>query len=259
MRRARHAGRGRPYRRIEPERQFKRELGLRCEHGIVVGPRSRTADPDIVAAAIASPRRTNQHAAPLFGVRAERHRTGAVRRGGADGHREAHPGSAVVLVGSVCRQPSGHRRVAGYDHVVLCGAVENYGFSAFYFRHGKSIAADSVDLIKDHVVARKVLDRGLDLTPEHAADVGFDLSSLVKEPRRTNAWRRRAASVLVVQGAIGSVAMSDNTGTRQSAASRPRLPTKGTGRSYLRRRGMKNEQHTSLPRDVDHAKLRTAF
>ena len=38
--------------------------------------------------------------------------------------------------------------------------------------------------MKDHVAARKVLDRGLDLTPEQAADVGFDLGSLVKAPRR---------------------------------------------------------------------------
>ena len=67
------------------------------------------------------------------------------------------------------------------------GDVESYKFSVFYFKDGKFLGADSLNRVKDHVVARKVLDRGVELTPKHAADVGFDLGSLVKDPPRVRA------------------------------------------------------------------------
>ena len=78
-------------------------------------------------------------------------------------------------------------RVAGYDRAVVRGDVENYKFSVFYFKNGKFVAADSVNRVKDHVIARKVLDRGVELTPSQAADIGFDLGSLVKDRPRVRA------------------------------------------------------------------------
>ena len=63
----------------------------------------------------------------------------------------------------------------GYDRVVVRGGVEARKFTAFYFKEGKLIAADSVNRFGDHIAVRKLLSAGSGLTPEQAADESFDL------------------------------------------------------------------------------------
>jgi len=63
----------------------------------------------------------------------------------------------------------------GYDRVALRGAPESRKFSAFYFRAGRLIAADSVNRAGDHIAVRKLLAAGATIAPEEAADESFDL------------------------------------------------------------------------------------
>jgi 3-phenylpropionate/trans-cinnamate dioxygenase ferredoxin reductase subunit len=66
---------------------------------------------------------------------------------------------------------------AGFDQVVLRGAAPK--FSAFYFRSGKLIAADSINRPADHMLARKLLAAGSSITPEHVADESLSLATLI--------------------------------------------------------------------------------
>jgi 3-phenylpropionate/trans-cinnamate dioxygenase ferredoxin reductase subunit len=68
----------------------------------------------------------------------------------------------------------------GYDQVVTRGDLGKPAFSAYYFRAGRLIAVDSLSRIPDHMQARKLLDRGIALTPAQAADEGLDLGSLLR-------------------------------------------------------------------------------
>ncbi|KAB7787267.1 NAD(P)/FAD-dependent oxidoreductase [Methylorubrum populi] len=52
------------------------------------------------------------------------------------------------------------------------------GFSVFRFRDGRLSAVESVDRAADHMAARRLLAAGRTLTPEQAADPGFDLKAL---------------------------------------------------------------------------------
>ena len=48
-------------------------------------------------------------------------------------------------------------------------------FSAFYFKQGQFLAADSVNRFGDHIAVRKIFKAGTQLTPEQAVDESFDL------------------------------------------------------------------------------------
>ena len=56
-------------------------------------------------------------------------------------------------------------------------------FSVFCFRGGRLAGVESANRPLDHVLARKLLASGTDLTPEQAADPGFDLKALAAAPR----------------------------------------------------------------------------
>ena len=168
-----------------PNDKLAREADLRCERGIVVDACSRTADPDIVAAGDCTAT-AHEPGMPL-------HRLESVQNA-----VEQARSAAAALMGF--EKPFLHApwfwsdqydvnlrvvgRTAEHDHAVARGDVESYKFSVFYFKNGKFVGADSLNRVKDHVVARKVLDRGVELTAKQAADVGFDLGSLVKDPPR---------------------------------------------------------------------------
>jgi len=58
---------------------------------------------------------------------------------------------------------------------VLRGSVESGEFSVFCYRDGKLLGVESVNRPADHAHARRLLAAGRQVTPEQAADDGFDL------------------------------------------------------------------------------------
>jgi 3-phenylpropionate/trans-cinnamate dioxygenase ferredoxin reductase subunit len=70
----------------------------------------------------------------------------------------------------------------GADHWAVRGDMQSGTFSVYHFKAGALIAVDSVNASKDHLQARKLLDAGVALTPQQAADTGFDLASLIAKP-----------------------------------------------------------------------------
>jgi 3-phenylpropionate/trans-cinnamate dioxygenase ferredoxin reductase component len=63
----------------------------------------------------------------------------------------------------------------GHDTSVLRGDPADRGFSVFCFRGGRLIGVESVNRTADHVVARRLLAGDPALSPEQAADEGYDL------------------------------------------------------------------------------------
>jgi 3-phenylpropionate/trans-cinnamate dioxygenase ferredoxin reductase subunit len=68
----------------------------------------------------------------------------------------------------------------GYDRVVLRGDRAQRSFSAFCYKAGQLVGVESVNRAADHVFGRKILGLNRSITPEQAADPGFDLKAAVK-------------------------------------------------------------------------------
>uniref|UniRef100_E6VJ41 FAD-dependent pyridine nucleotide-disulfide oxidoreductase n=1 Tax=Rhodopseudomonas palustris (strain DX-1) TaxID=652103 RepID=E6VJ41_RHOPX len=68
---------------------------------------------------------------------------------------------------------------AGFDQVVIRGSVAERSFSAFCYKSGKLIGIESVNRAADHVFGRKILPLDKSVTPDQAADLGFDLKKAV--------------------------------------------------------------------------------
>jgi 3-phenylpropionate/trans-cinnamate dioxygenase ferredoxin reductase component len=63
----------------------------------------------------------------------------------------------------------------GHDTSVLRGDPADRNFSVFCFRGGRLIGVESVNRTADYVVARRLLAGDPELSPEQAADEGYDL------------------------------------------------------------------------------------
>lgn len=68
---------------------------------------------------------------------------------------------------------------AGHDRMVLRGNPADGKFSVFYFRDSQLIGIDSINCPQDHMLGRKLLDRGVSPTPEQAADGVLALNFLL--------------------------------------------------------------------------------
>ena len=67
---------------------------------------------------------------------------------------------------------------AGHDATVLRGDPAARSFSVIYLKHGKLIAIDAVNMVKDYVQARKLVEEGAVIAPEDLADTSRPLKEL---------------------------------------------------------------------------------
>jgi 3-phenylpropionate/trans-cinnamate dioxygenase ferredoxin reductase subunit len=165
---------------IVPNSEIASAAGIECQGGgIVVDACSRSSDAAIVAAGDCTARRLPD---------------GALRRlESIHNAAEQAKSAAAALLGKerefaatpwfwseqydVRLQMVGLN--AGFDAMVMRGDPAEGKFSAFYFRQGRLIAADSVNHPGEHLSARKLLDQGLSPRPELLADRGLALNSLL--------------------------------------------------------------------------------
>ena len=52
-------------------------------------------------------------------------------------------------------------------------------FSVFLYAGKELVAVESVNSPADHMAARKLIDSGIELTPQQAGDPAFDLKALI--------------------------------------------------------------------------------
>lgn len=65
----------------------------------------------------------------------------------------------------------------GCDQTVQIGSIESRQLTVLCFREGRLIAVETANRAADHMAARKLLLRASKLTPQQAAEAGFDLKS----------------------------------------------------------------------------------
>jgi 3-phenylpropionate/trans-cinnamate dioxygenase ferredoxin reductase subunit len=165
---------------VIPEDRLALAAGLACERGIIVDACARTSDPKIVAAGDCTARRLADGTLLRLESVHNAIEQGKSAAAALLGHER--PFTATPWFWSdqydVKLQMVGLSH--GYDQVVTRGELEKPAFSAFYYRAGRLIAVDSLSRIGDHMLARKLLDKGISPLPEQAADPAFDLAALLK-------------------------------------------------------------------------------
>ncbi len=67
---------------------------------------------------------------------------------------------------------------AGHDQEVMRGDPAARSFSVLYLRHGKLIACDAVNMVKDYVQARKLVEEGAVIAVDDLADASRPLKEL---------------------------------------------------------------------------------
>jgi 3-phenylpropionate/trans-cinnamate dioxygenase ferredoxin reductase subunit len=170
---------------VDPDDLLARSAGLLCERGIVVDDCARTSDPLIAAAGDCTARRLGD--GELVRLESVQNAVEQGKSAAAALMGRARPFVAAPWFWSdqfdVKLQMVGLSR--GYDQVVTRGDLAKPAYSAFYFRAGRLLAVDSLNRISDHMQAKKLLDHGLSPTPEQAADLNFELPSLLKAHEAT--------------------------------------------------------------------------
>jgi 3-phenylpropionate/trans-cinnamate dioxygenase ferredoxin reductase subunit len=154
--------------------------GLACDRGIVVDALLRTSDPDIYAIGDCA---VFPHPMAEGLIRLESVQN-AVDQGKtvADAIMgDAKPYAAVPWFWS--DQYDVKLQIVGltqhYDDTVTLGDVASGRFSVLYFRGGKLVGIDSVNMPADHVAGRKLFGAGKSVTIEAARAPGFSLRAQV--------------------------------------------------------------------------------
>ncbi len=162
---------------VIPDDALARACGLDCDRGVIVDDFSRTSDPTIVALGDCTARRLPDGTLRrLESVQnaVEQAKSGAARLMGKE-----RPFTATPWFWSdqydVKLQMAGLS--AGADTSVTLGSPEEARFSLLHWRDGRFVGCDSINRPADHMAARKLLDRGTDLTAAEAADPAFDLAA----------------------------------------------------------------------------------
>jgi len=162
--------------------ELARAAGLACDRGIVVDACGRTEDPLIVAAGDCTARRLAD--GTLLRLESVQNATEQGKSASAALLGQARPFTATPWFWSdqYDKKLQMAGLSAGADAWVLRGPMEGPSFSVCHYRAGKLIAVDSVNSPKDHLQARKLLDAGVSPTPAQAANLAFNLTSLLTSP-----------------------------------------------------------------------------
>ncbi len=166
---------------ILPRTELAEQLGLDCDHGIVVDAHARTSNTSVVAAGDCT---VLPH--PLTGE--GRVRLESVQNAVAQGAR-----AAATLLGRLEHTRTvpwfwsnqGDLRLqiaglaAGFDQHVVRGEPDSEKFSVLYYRNGQLLAVDAVNNAADYLLVRKALTLGVELPADQAADAAVPLKTLL--------------------------------------------------------------------------------
>jgi 3-phenylpropionate/trans-cinnamate dioxygenase ferredoxin reductase component len=163
---------------VVPNVELATEAGLATDDGIVVNAELATADPAISAIGDCAryPSRFAEAMVRLESVQnaVDQARCVAARLAGHPAPYQAVPWFWSDQ-GELRLQIVG--LTMGHDQAVLRGEPDQGRFSVFCFRDGRLIGIESVNRPADHIAGRRILAGALDLSPEQAADSGYDLKA----------------------------------------------------------------------------------
>src|SRR5215471_15218272 len=163
---------------VLPNVELAAEAGLPAASGIIVNDRLLTADPDISAigdcALFESPRFGGSLRLESVQNATDHARCVAARLTGDDKSYDGQPwfwsdqGDDKLQIAGL---------TTGYDRVVLRGNPAGKAFSAFCYKGEKLLGIESINRAGDHMFGRRLQGMDRSITPEQAADEGFDLKS----------------------------------------------------------------------------------
>jgi 3-phenylpropionate/trans-cinnamate dioxygenase ferredoxin reductase subunit len=161
---------------VIPNAELAREAGLAVDNGIVVDEYLATGDPRIFAigdcANFPTPFAVGRVRLESVQNAVDQGRCVAAHIAGKPAPYDKVPwfwsdqGDLKLQIAGI---------TAGHDKAILRGDPDGGRFSVFCFRAGRLIGVESVNQTADHVVARRLLAGDPRLTPEQAADEGYDL------------------------------------------------------------------------------------
>ncbi len=169
---------------VVPNSELASAAGLDVANGIVVDAELRTADPAISAIGdCASFPCVHAEGRPMR-LEAVQNATDHARCVADRLVGKPHPYNALPWFWS----EQGPRRLqiagltAGHDQYVLRGDMESGQFSVFCYKDGRLLGVESINRPADHAIARRILSAGREVTPDEAADAGFDLRTAAARP-----------------------------------------------------------------------------
>ena len=161
---------------VVPNAELARDAGLDVDNGIVVDEWLLTADPAISAigdcANFPTPFAADRVRLESVQNAVDQGRCVADRLVGRVGPYQKVPwfwsdqGDLKLQIAGI---------TTGHETSVVRGDPANRNFSVFCFRGGRLIGVESVNRTADHVVARRLLAGDPGLSPQQAADEGYDL------------------------------------------------------------------------------------
>jgi 3-phenylpropionate/trans-cinnamate dioxygenase ferredoxin reductase component len=166
---------------VVPNVELAEQCGLECRNGIVVDERARTSDPNIVAAGDCT-MHYNGLLEREIRLESVQNAVDQAKVAAATLRGEDKPYRQVPWFWS--DQYDVKLQIAGigtpHDEYVVRGEIGTGGFSVFYYRNGRLIAADSINRPADHMACRKLLAKGKSLNPDEAGDLEFNLVQAAK-------------------------------------------------------------------------------
>lgn len=161
---------------VIPNAEIAAEAGLAVANGIVVDEHLLTSDPAISAIGDCAAHPTRFAPTP---VRIESVQNAVDQARCVAARLVGRPAPYASLPWFWSEQGALKLQIAGlatpHDRAVLRGGPDGGAFSVFCFRGGRLAGVESVNRPLDHILARRLLAHGTDITPEQAADPGFDL------------------------------------------------------------------------------------
>jgi 3-phenylpropionate/trans-cinnamate dioxygenase ferredoxin reductase subunit len=161
---------------VLPNVELAAEAELAVGSGIIVDERLLTADPDISAigdcALFKSPRFGGSLRLESVQNATDHAKCVAAR---LTGEEQTYDGMPWFWSDQADDKLQIAGLTTGYDQVVLRGDPAQKAFSAFCYKAGELIGIESVNRAGDHMFGRRFLPMERTLSPEHAADPGFDL------------------------------------------------------------------------------------
>ena len=165
---------------VEANDHLAAEAGLSCDRGILVDAMLQTSDPAIYALGDCVTHH-NPFADLRMRVESVQNAVDQARCVAVGIMGRAEPYRAVPWFWSdqydLKLQMAGFS--SGHDRVVLRGNPAERQFSAFYYRDGRFLGVDSVNRASDHMLGRKLLEKGLDLPIAAVEDPAVNLKSFL--------------------------------------------------------------------------------
>jgi len=165
---------------ILPNQELAEAAGISCASGIIIDSCGRTSDPFVFACGDCTATRLEN--GDFRWLESVQNAIEQAKSCAASIMNRERPFTAAPWFWSdqydVKLQMVGTSQ--GHDHSVIRGDTNAYKCSIFYFAGERLIGIDSLNRPQDHMAGRRLLDEGMGLTPQQAADESFLLNQLFK-------------------------------------------------------------------------------